>query len=133
MLINQIPIFGICLGMQLMLSKSDEGNLEGLSWVDGVSKKFSDQELAVPHMGWNTVSIEKDSSLFFNFESVKRFYFVHSYYVSLYNKNDVLTTTQYGNKFVSSFEKKNIIGVQFHPEKSHLYGMKLLQNFIENF
>ena len=130
MLINQIPIFGICLGMQLMLSKSDEGNLEGLSWVDGVSKKFSDQELAVPHMGWNTVSIEKDSSLFFNFESVKRFYFVHSYFADNPSIEAIIGNTDYSTNFASALTIKNLFAVQFHPEKSHSAGLQLLENFI---
>ena len=132
-IIDKIPILGICLGMQLMAKNSEEGTSDGLGWVDAVSKKFISDTLKVPHMGWNIINHQKKSKLFDEYESEKRFYFVHSYYVNCNQKGDILTTTNYGKDFTSSFEKENVIGVQFHPEKSHNFGMKLLKNFIEKY
>ena len=132
-LIDKTPILGICLGMQLMTKSSEEGTEEGLSWVNAETIKFKNQDLKIPHMGWNTIEVQKQSNLIEKSEIESRFYFVHSYYVKSNEKNDVLTSTTYGNEFVSSFEKENIIGVQFHPEKSHKFGMKLFQNFIEKY
>lgn len=132
-LVDKIPILGICLGMQLMTNSSEEGKEKGLSWVDAETIKFAKSNLKVPHMGWNTISHEKNSQLFDDYDLEKRFYFVHSYYVRSNSENDILTTTSYGTEFVSSFEKDNIIGVQFHPEKSHKFGMSLMKNFIDNY
>lgn len=132
-LIDKTPILGICLGMQLMTKSSEEGIEEGLSWVNAETIKFKNQDLKIPHMGWNTIEVQKQSNLIEKSEIESRFYFVHSYYVKSNEKNDVLTSTTYGNEFVSSFEKENIIGVQFHPEKSHKFGMKLFQYFIEKY
>ena len=130
---EKTPIMGICLGMQLMTCSSEEGILKGLGWIDGKSHKFVSDDLKVPHMGWNTIQHKKVSALFVETESEKRFYFVHSYYVSCESEEDVLTTTSYTHDFVSSFEKENIVGVQFHPEKSHRFGMELLKNFVEKY
>ncbi|MDS1369872.1 imidazole glycerol phosphate synthase subunit HisH [Aliarcobacter butzleri] len=130
-LVEKTPILGICLGMQLMTKISEEGRLKGLDWIDGQTKRFVSDTLKVPHMGWNIVNHEKISILFNELESEKRFYFVHSYYVELNCKKDILTITNYGHNFVSAFEKENIIGVQFHPEKSHKFGMNLIKNFVE--
>lgn len=132
-LIEKTPILGICLGMQLMTKSSEEGNLSGLGWVDAKTNKFLSDTLKVPHMGWNIIKHQKRSKLFDEMESEKRFYFVHSYCVSCNDKKDILTNTNYTQDFVSSFEKKNILGVQFHPEKSHKFGMSLIKNFVENF
>jgi glutamine amidotransferase len=132
-LIDKIPILGICLGMQLMTKSSEEGNLKGLGWVDAQAKKFISDKLKIPHMGWNIVTHKKNSKLFDELESEKRFYFVHSYCVSCNNQDDILTTTPYTYDFVSSYEKDDIIGVQFHPEKSHKFGMNLIRNFVENY
>ncbi|MBI59949.1 imidazole glycerol phosphate synthase subunit HisH [bacterium] len=132
-MIEKIPILGICLGMQLMLKNSEEGTQNGLDWIDGVSKRFTEKSLRVPHMGWNQIYHSKESRMFSEYESEKRYYFVHSYYVDLKDSNDILTTTNYGHEFTSSFEKGNIIGCQFHPEKSHNYGMSFLRNFLENY
>lgn len=133
--INQkTPILGICLGMQLLTEKSEEGNLLGLGWIKGETKKFKFKEednLRVPHMGWNTVHPMKTNSIFRGLEDNPRFYFVHSFYVDCHDSNDVLGITNYGHDFASAIEKENIFGVQFHPEKSHRFGMKLLKNFIE--
>ncbi|MCT7487114.1 imidazole glycerol phosphate synthase subunit HisH [Aliarcobacter cryaerophilus] len=132
-LVEKIPILGICLGMQLMTKTSEEGNLAGLGWVDAETKKFVSDTLKIPHMGWNIIKHQKSSQLFDELESEKRFYFVHSYCVSCNHQEDILTTTNYTHDFVSSFEKENIIGVQFHPEKSHKFGMSIIRNFAEKY
>ena len=131
---EQTPILGVCLGMQLLTKGSDEGELKGLGFIDAITRKFNfpDNSLQIPHMGWNLTKTEKDSVLFKNMFPENRFYFVHSYYVDCNVKEDILTTTKYGIQFVSSFEHKNIVGFQFHPEKSHKFGKQLLKNFIEN-
>lgn len=131
---DNTPLLGICLGMQLLCKGSEEGNAPGLGVVDAKVSKFSFNNsinLKVPHMGWNHVLLKKESVLFEDALSELRFYFVHSYYVSCDNKSDILTTTFYGEEFVSSFQIGKIYGVQFHPEKSHKFGMLLLRNFIE--
>ena len=125
-------ILGICLGMQIMFNRSEEGQLEGLKWIDGEIKKFQfeDKKLKVPHMGWNFISPKKDDVLFQSSSERQRFYFVHSFFASCNDKNDILSLTNYGIDFVSSVQKNNIYGVQFHPEKSHRYGMHIINNFI---
>lgn len=132
-LVRGVPILGICLGMQLMTNRSEEGILPGLSLIDAETKKFLlGDGYKVPHMGWNTVSIEKKSKLFYDMEDQEnRFYFVHSYYVHCSDAADVLCSTRYGITFTAMFEHKNIIGAQCHPEKSHKFGMQLLKNFVE--
>ncbi|MCX8059000.1 MAG: imidazole glycerol phosphate synthase subunit HisH [Spirochaetes bacterium] len=138
-LIKKIPILGICLGMQLMTKSSEEGKEKGFGWINAETKKFNftaieNKNLKIPHMGWNIVNLRKNSKLFYGMENQEnRFYFVHSYAVNCFDLTDILTTTFYGYDFVSSFEKENIIGVQFHPEKSHKFGMQLLKNFIERY
>ena len=126
------PILGICLGMQLMTEFSEEGNCEGFGWIKAKTQRFvfKSNSLKIPHMGWNNLSIKNTDSLFKGMTVDNFFYFVHSYYVSCGNENDVLTETNYGNKFVSSFQKENIFGCQFHPEKSHDAGLKVLSNFV---
>ncbi len=128
------PVLGICLGMQLMTQKSEEGELKGLSWMNAEVKKFQfeNSELKVPHMGWNFVEV-KDENLKMNLIDPSRFYFVHSYYIQCHDTSDVLITCQYGNEFVAGFKKDNMMGVQFHPEKSHKYGMELMRYFVEKF
>lgn len=129
---QKVPVLGICLGMQLMAKSSQEGALSGLSWFDASVNKFvfnDDFRFKVPHMGWNYVNQKKSSPLFVNMFEDPKFYFVHSYYVNPSNQADVLTETTYGFDFCSSLEKENIFGTQFHPEKSHKYGMCLLTNF----
>jgi glutamine amidotransferase len=130
------PILGICLGMQLMSKGSEEGNYPGLGWIDAETRKFSfgtNQHLRIPHMGWNVAVVKKPHPLFDGTESEKRFYFVHSYHVVCRDMGDVLTETSYGIEFASSFHKDNIVGVQFHPEKSHRFGYQLLKRFAEDF
>lgn len=131
---KKTPILGICLGMQLFTRKSEEGESTGLGWIDGevVRFKFDDKErhLKIPHMGWNLAEIRQRNPLFEEMYPEPRFYFVHSYHVACRNEEEVLTQTFYGYKFASSVKKENIYGVQFHPEKSHKFGMKLLDNFV---
>jgi glutamine amidotransferase len=131
-LIKKIPILGICLGMQLMCKQSEEGELTGLGWInaDVIKFKFEDTMLKIPHMGWNNIKVEKPNNIIEMNEEEKRYYFVHSFYVKSNDKADVLATTNYPKPFVSAFNKDNIHGVQFHPEKSHRFGMQLLKNFI---
>jgi glutamine amidotransferase len=133
-LIEKKKVLGICLGMQLMCKHSEEGILDGLCWIDADVRRFDfknvDGTLKVPHMGWNTVSLKKSSDLITLSEEEKRFYFVHSYHVVCHDKLDILATSNYGYDFTSAFNKNNIYGVQFHPEKSHRFGMELIKNFI---
>jgi imidazole glycerol-phosphate synthase subunit HisH len=131
---NRTPLLGICLGMQLMCNKSEEGTEVGLELIDAEVKKISfseDNNLKIPHMGWNLIEVKKENYLFEEMYDNPRFYFVHSYHAVCNDESDILTTTNYGYRFVSSFAKDNIVGVQFHPEKSHKFGMCLLKNFIE--
>lgn len=134
-LLDKVPTLGICLGMQLMCRNSEEGKMEGLSWMAGDAKKFKfeDNSLKVPHMGWNECIAMKDSNLTNDDFTERRFYFVHSYYVDVDSSADILFETQYGRKFTSAFEKDNIIGMQFHPEKSHKFGLSILKNFAEKY
>lgn len=130
-IVHKKPILGICLGMQLLFEHSEEGNIEGLCWIPGRVKRFSfdNMEKKVPHMGWNTINIETDNLLLDNLHEDSRFYFVHSFFAVCQDKKNVLATTSYGHSFCSIVNNANIYGVQFHPEKSHRYGMKLLKNF----
>ncbi len=132
---DKVPVLGICLGAQLMGQSSEEGNYSGLGLVNMQVIKFDrsrmDSRLKVPHMGWDDVEIkQQDCPLFTDMHADPRYYFVHSYHFQMDNANDVLTTSNHGYPFTSSFWKENIFGVQFHPEKSHKYGMKLLENFV---
>ena len=127
---NKKKVLGICLGMQMMTKKSDEGSLGGLGWVDGETIQFQPtQGIKVPHMGWDIVKPGANGQLFEK-DNLERFYFVHSYYVQMNNRSEIAATCDYGHEFVASFESGNIFGVQFHPEKSHLFGMRLLEKFI---
>jgi len=133
-MVQKKPFLGICLGMQIMCQSSEEGTMPGLSFVEARVNKFdfgNDSNLKIPHMGWNKVSIEKKSSILDGLDDSSRFYFVHSYFVSCKNGGDILTKTSYGLDFVSSFQVDNLIGVQFHPEKSHRFGVNLFKNFLE--
>lgn len=131
---EKIPVLGICLGMQLLTEQSQEGSLNGLSYIKGESVKFNFSDsikLKIPQMGWNTVYFEKDSFLTKSMNGEQKFYFVHSYHVVCKDPSDILCQTLYGYSFTSALSRENIYGVQFHPEKSHRFGMQLLKNFSE--
>lgn len=130
---RKVPILGICLGMQIMAKHSEEGNAEGLGWIDATVKKFKIEDklrYKVPHMGWNTVIINKENPLFSNTQDNPEFYFVHSFYLASNDKNINLNETNYEQDFVSAIQLNNIFGVQYHPEKSHDSGNLLFKNFI---
>ena len=131
---DKVPILGICLGMQLFTRGSEEGNLGGLGWIDGQTVRFRFDEankcLKIPNMDWNNVHICKEGLLFKDIYEESRFYFVHSYHVVCNDEKDILTKTFYGYEFVSSLQNRNIMGVQFHPEKSHTDGLNILKNFL---
>ena len=127
------PILGICLGMQLMAKKSEEGDVAGFGWFDAEVVRFQVQDklkYKVPHMGWNQVVQKKPGVLFENINPSENFYFVHSYHIKCNDQSDVLTETEYEYPFVSSIQKDNIYGVQYHPEKSHDGGEMMLRNFV---
>jgi glutamine amidotransferase len=130
----RLPVLGICLGMQLMCKSSEEGQLPGLGWIEGDVKRFNlapESLLKVPHMGWNAVDVVTPSPLFDEDSEEQRYYFVHSYHVICNNPADVLATAHHGYDFVASFRHENIYGVQFHPEKSHRFGMALMKKFVD--
>lgn len=129
------PTLGVCLGMQLMAKISEEGELPGLGWMDAETIRFRFDSkatgLKVPHMGWNTINIKREGTLFRGMYPDARFYFVHSYHFVAHDKTDVLTTTEYGYEFVSAVQRDHIMAAQFHPEKSHKFGMMVYKNFVE--
>lgn len=126
---EKIPILGICLGMQLLTRGSEEGSIPGLGWIPAYTHKFPHSELKVPHMGWNVVKPSNPSELTKGFEDDFRFYFVHSYYVKTDSRLNSILVTNYGIEFESGIQRDNIFGTQFHPEKSHRFGMHLFRNF----
>jgi len=131
---RKIPLLGICLGMQLMCNRSEEGDVEGLGLIDADVVKFRfDQPsiLKVPHMGWSSVNVLKDSDLSVGLDDNSRFYFVHSYFVKCHDPEDIFMSTEHGSDFTSSFLRNNLFGCQFHPEKSHRYGIELFRNFVK--
>lgn len=135
-LCDKVPFLGVCLGMQMLLECSEEGSLPGLGWIPGRVKKFDfsgldKSGLKIPHMGWNTVLSTNSTCLFRGLDEEARFYFVHSYHAVCDEQSNSLGTSKYGYSFVSAVQKDNIFGVQFHPEKSHRFGMALLKNFAE--
>ena len=134
---KRVPVIGICLGMQLMTEGSEEGELPGLGWVSAKTTRFvpsPNEIMKIPHMGWSLVTKAKSSPVLDLLEDESRFYFVHSYHVGCSNHEDVLLTAQYGSvRFDAAFEYENILGFQFHPEKSHRFGMKLLKAFLEKY
>jgi glutamine amidotransferase len=132
-LIEKIPVIGICVGMQMMAHKSDEGTLDGLCWIDACVKKFDEatinQHTKLPHMGWNDVIPIKNHPLYKGLEQEAIFYFLHSFYFKCSNQKNSISKTDYGINFSSSVQHDNVYGIQFHPEKSHSYGERLLENF----
>jgi len=129
---DEIPILGICLGMQLLTGWSEEGDYHGFSFIEGETVRIpspSDSPLILPHMGWNTVAIVRDSPILKDVPDNSRFYHVHSYMVQCRNEEDIVGCSHYGVTFPSIIQKGNIFGVQFHPEKSHNQGLAILKNF----
>jgi glutamine amidotransferase len=129
---ERIPLLGICVGLQMFFSNSEEGTEQGLGWIQGNVVRFNEarfqQKLTVPNMGWLDVQTNKDNPVLDDL-STPRFYFAHSYHVVADNPEDVLLSADYGYRFTAAVALGNIVGVQFHPEKSHRFGMQLLQNF----
>ncbi len=128
------PILGICLGMELLAKGSDEADVEGLGWLDAYARRVevpNASRYKVPHMGWNGVRIRKASRLMDGIDESAEFYFAHSYHLELEEPAAIVSETEYGSVFVSAIEQGNIFGVQYHPEKSHDAGMRLLKNFVE--
>ena len=133
---DKIPVLGICVGLQMFMEDSEEGNLPGLGWIKGSTIRFKPElmqaDQKIPNMGWLEIEPKKKSPLLADLENA-RFYFAHSYYVKTANAEDELASAYYGYDFTVGIEKDNIMGVQFHPEKSHRFGMQLLKKFSENY
>lgn len=131
---RKTPVLGICVGMQIMARSSEEGKEPGLGWLDGEVRRFEasrSNQLQLPHMGWNDATPTEIPSVMTGIEA-PRFYFLHSYYFSSNDPNIALAMTDYGGSFISAAGRENITGVQFHPEKSHGWGVRLLKNFAES-
>ena len=131
---QQRPILGICLGMQLMCAGSEEGVLPGLGWIEAVVRRFQlppGSPLKVPHMGWNTIKVRRPNPLLSSEDGEQRFYFVHSYHAVCSDEHDVIATTWHGADVTVAFARGNVMGVQFHPEKSHRFGLALMRRFVE--
>ena len=135
--IEKIPVLGICLGAQLLTEESEEGGAKGLGWIKGKTISFDKSKLLphqkIPHMGWTDVHSYIDNGLFRDMFENPRFYFVHSFHLQPSLHEDILVKANYGYEFAAGIVHENIAGVQFHPEKSHKFGMKLLENFVKNF
>ena len=130
--IRKKPVLGICLGMQLMAQRSEEGNVNGLGWFDADVVRFNIHDklkYKIPHIGWNQITIAKPSMLMAEIDQDAEFYFVHAYHFLNRSQEDILNTTEYEYPFTSAIEKENIFGVQYHPEKSHDVGEQLFKNF----
>lgn len=130
---KKTPILGICLGAQIMTKGSEEGELKGLGWFDATTIKFNlseDSDLKIPHMGWNEIHIKKDIPLMEGLDNESRFYFVHSFHFMANDISDVLCTSNHGYQFASGLQQDHIFALQYHPEKSHKYGMQLMKNFV---
>lgn len=130
------PILGICLGMQLIAKFSEEGNVNGLGWIDGQVTRFQVNDklrFKIPHTGWNQINICKENPINTGLSNESEFYFVHAYYFQANNVSDILHKSTYEQEFVSAVQKENIVGVQYHPEKSHDVGLQLIKNFAFEF
>ncbi len=134
-LVEKVPVLGICLGMQLLTKHSEEGNTDGLGWIQAKTVRFnfgeSKEKNKIPHMGWNEIIIKSSTPLLKGFHEAPRFYFVHSFHVKVENPENIICTAHHGYEFVCGIQSDNVMGVQFHPEKSHKFGMQLIRNFIE--
>ena len=133
-MVKKKPFLGICVGMQLLATEGNEGqrNNRGLNWISGEVKKIVvDQKFKIPHMGWNSLSFKKSHPLFRDIHVDDHFYFVHSYEFKAFSENEVIATTEHSKKIVAAIGKDNIVGLQFHPEKSQLQGLKIIKNFIK--
>ena len=131
-LIEKVPVLGICLGMQILTRNSEEGVLKGLNWIPGKVYKFpKNKNQKIPHMGWNSINQIKKNGLGKNLDENSKFYFVHSYYVKVENRDNVIFTTNHIVNFDSAIQFENIFGVQFHPEKSHKFGVNIFKNFLK--
>lgn len=131
---KKTPILGICLGMQLFSKSSEEGSLPGLGWIDAKTIRFKAGEcegLRIPHMGWNYITLTSDHPMTVGLKDDSRFYFVHSFHVECADSRDVLATAQHGDPFCAIVRRDNVMGTQFHPEKSHRFGQQLLMNFAQ--
>jgi len=130
---NKVPVIGVCVGMQMLARSSEEGELPGLGWIDADVRSFKSPEgassMSVPHMGWNDVKPVSENPLFAELQADARFYFLHSYFMNCDRREDVLAVCNYGVDFACAVQSSNIYGVQFHPEKSHRFGDRLLRNF----
>lgn len=130
---EKVPVVGVCVGMQMLAASSTEGKLPGLGWIDGEVKRFEpavvNASIRVPHMGWNSIEHRKPTRLFDGLEVDARFYFLHSFYFECHRNEDVVAVTDHGGEFVAAVNSGNVFGVQFHPEKSHGWGRRLLENF----
>lgn len=131
--VENIPVIGICVGMQMLAHSSEEGQLSGLGWIDGTVVRFDESKIAfathLPHMGWNDVEVNSTLKIFNNFDENPKFYFLHSYYFKCNNKKNSIAFSDYGIQFTCAVNQDNVYGVQFHPEKSHAFGVQLLENF----
>ena len=134
-LIDGVPVLGVCVGMQMLANTSEEGNMPGLGWIPGEVKRFTLKDVKtkphVPHMGWNTVRNIKNHPILEGLDETASFYFLHSFYFSCEEDKDRLLLTQYGIEYTSMAHRNNVFGAQFHPEKSHSAGVQLLKNFSE--
>jgi len=131
---QKIPVLGVCVGMQMMANRSEEGEIPGLGWIDAEVVRFQLAQVShapLPHMGWNDVNFLCEDPLFVGISS-PRFYFLHSYHFLAHHDSQILATTDYGHSFTSIVSSNHICGVQFHPEKSHHWGVQLLKNFAES-
>ncbi len=132
-LVEKIPVLGICLGAQLLTNGSEEGSLPGLGWINAQTIKFNTDlmktKLPIPNMGWCDTFAVANSKLTLNLTDNLRYYFVHSFHMKCFDSQNILFESEYGYKFTSGIYKENIFGVQFHPEKSHKFGMKIFENF----
>ena len=132
---RKVPVLGVCVGMQMMARSSEEGNEPGLGWIDAEVRRFAftpdNHKLMLPHMGWNDIEPTQSSALLKDLDAESRFYFLHSYFFAPDNEEEVIANADYGSTFACGVQAGNCYGVQFHPEKSHGWGIQLLKNFAE--